>query len=147
MKPLLWPSRIRLPRPRTPLPAYMTLPSAAAVTGAPTAPSMSMPLVVELKHWMILPPPGQPQEISPASLARDAEVETGAAASPAAGPALPPLAGEVLTGEVVAVAPPAGMGVLPSRRRTWPMDNWVGSVMLFSCARRETSMPWLWAIL
>src|SRR5690606_258330 len=139
MKPLLWPRRIRLPRPRTPLPAYMTLPSAAATTGAPTAPSMSMPLVVALKPWMILPLLGQPQEITPASLARAAEVSTGAEPAEAAPSLL--AGGVVLTGDVEAVEPPDGIGVPPSRRRTWPMASWVGSLMLFSCARRETSMP------
>src|SRR3546814_363982 len=70
MKPLLCPSKIRLPNPRTPLPAYMTLPEAAACTGSPVAPAMSMPLVLELKPWIILPVAGHDQLISAASLAR-----------------------------------------------------------------------------
>src|SRR3546814_4273212 len=61
---------IRLPRPRTPLPLYMTLPSAAAVTGSPRAPPMSMPLVVLLKVCRTGPLDGQPQLISAASEAR-----------------------------------------------------------------------------
>src|SRR5690606_28598489 len=106
MKPLLWPSRIRLPRPRTPLPAYMTLPSAAAVTGAPTAPSMSMPLVVVVKPWMTLPLLGQAQAIRPASLARAEAFPAGLAAVVVSVPA----AGAVLTGEGVAAGLPAGIG-------------------------------------
>src|SRR5690554_5567408 len=70
MNPLPWPSKTRLPNPRTPLPAYMTLPDAAAVTESPTAPSISIPLVLELNPWMIFPEAGQPQESGLASEAR-----------------------------------------------------------------------------
>src|SRR3546814_16945108 len=48
----------------------MTLPSAAACTGSPAAPSISMPLVLALKLWMILPGAGQAQLTTAASLAR-----------------------------------------------------------------------------
>src|SRR5690606_41781341 len=74
MKPLEWPNSTRLPRPRTPLPAYITLPSAAATTGSPGAPSMSIPFVLALKPWMTLPLAGQPQLIRLASDARAAVV-------------------------------------------------------------------------
>src|SRR5690606_843259 len=100
------------PKPRTPLPAYMILPSAAATTGSPTLPSISIPLVEALKPWMILPLAGQPQAIRAASLARGADtgvsVFTGVAG---------------LTGEVCVPPLPAGrvltaaIEVLPSRRK------------------------------
>src|SRR5690606_11082921 len=61
---------MRLPKPRTPLPAYMTLPAAAATTGSPTLPSISMPLVLALKPWIILPLAGQSHDMRLASEAR-----------------------------------------------------------------------------
>src|SRR5690606_29464759 len=100
MKPLLCPSRIRLPRPRTPLPAYMTLPSLAATTGEPMAPSMLMTLLVLLKAWMFLPLAGQPQYTRLASLAGADDVSGAAAGSVDAGVVL---AGPHWTGVATAV--------------------------------------------
>src|SRR5690606_12417863 len=59
------------------LPLYMTLPSAAAETGSPSEPPISMPLVVLLKVWVTGPLDGQPQLIRLASEARGG-VGTGA---------------------------------------------------------------------
>src|SRR5690606_10357907 len=70
MNPFWWLMMIRLPRPRTPLPLYMTLPSAAAATGSPEAPPMSTPLVLLLNVCRIGPLEGQPQLIRLASEAR-----------------------------------------------------------------------------
>src|SRR5690606_39168193 len=61
---------IRLPRPRTPLPLYMTLPSAAATTGAPSEPPISIPLDAVVNVCVTGPLAGQPQLIKFASAAR-----------------------------------------------------------------------------
>src|SRR5690606_10496926 len=107
MKPLEWPNSTRLPRPRTPLPAYITLPSAAATTGSPGAPSMSIPFVLALKPWMTLPLAGQPQLIRLASDARAAVVGGGVVTGVAGA-----------TGAVATAAGCEGIGVEPSRRST-----------------------------
>src|SRR5690606_27452650 len=122
MKPSECPSSTRLPRPRTPLPAYITVPSAAATTGAPGVPSVSIPLVLLLKPWMILPFAGQPQLIRLASLARAAGAAGGGVTGVAAG---------VGDGAVATAGGCEGMGVPPSRRNTCPMRSWVGSLILF----------------
>src|SRR6185312_12466880 len=120
MKPLVWPSRIRLPRPRTPLPAYMTLPSAAASTGEPVAPSMSMPLVLLLKPWMILPVAGHAQETRAASLARAPDV---VAASSGAALSVPPLGALVLGAGAVVLGAGTGTGVATT---AGPLDDGAG---------------------
>ncbi|KAG0737138.1 hypothetical protein G6F24_018067 [Rhizopus arrhizus] len=72
---------IRLPRPRTPLPLYLTRPSAAAVIGSPSAPEMSMPLLLALKVCTIAPLAGHAQLMTLASAARgEGLTSTGAGA-------------------------------------------------------------------
>src|SRR5690606_27794426 len=108
MKPFECPRSTRLPRPRTPLLAYITLPSAAAITGSPGVPSMSMPLVLLLKPWIILPDAGHPQLTRFASAARAAVAGGGGVAGVTG-------AGG---GGVAATGGCEGMGVLSSRRNT-----------------------------
>src|SRR5690606_15020283 len=107
MKPFECPKSTRLPKPRTPLPAYITLPSAAAITGSPGAPSISMPFVLLLKPWMIWPDAGHPQLTRLASPARAAVAGGGGVAG---------VTGVAGVGVVAATGGCVGMGVLSSRR-------------------------------
>src|SRR5690606_7197975 len=151
MKPSLWPSRIRLPRPRTPLPAYMTLPSAAAWTGSPSAPSMSMPLVFALNPWMILPPDGQLHWIRAASLARGALAGTdGVTGVTGAGVDAGGAGGVSVPGAWVGAGVgdgPVATFALPPSLSTCPILNWLGSEMLLSLTSVLTSTPVLCEIL
>src|SRR5690606_5284457 len=108
----------------------MTLPAAAARTGSPSAPSMSIPLVLLLKLWMTLPGAGQPQLIRDASLAL--AVAVGCTGS----------TGVTGKGVAVAVLEPAGAGTLPFRRKTCPIRSWLGSVILLSREISATLMFW-----
>src|SRR3546814_20355561 len=115
MNPLPCLISIKLPRPRTPLPAYMTSPSAAASTGSPDFPAISMPFVLELKLWMILPSAGHAQAITPASLA----LGGGAVATGPTG--LGTGTGAVVTGA-------CGAGGLPLRPQRAPITMLRGAV-------------------
>src|SRR3546814_9754330 len=92
-----------------------------------------MPLVLALKLWMILPGAGQAQLTTAASLAR--AVAVGCTGS----------TGVTGIGVAVPVPEPAGAGTLLFKRKTCPMRNWLGSVMLLSREISATFMFWAWA--
>src|SRR5690606_11153955 len=103
---------IRLPKPRTPLPLYMTLPSAAATTGAPSEPEMSMPLVAVVKVCVTGPLAGQPHEIRLASSARLGMTTVLAGGVVAVAGGVVPVAGGV-AGVAGGVSPEPAGGVAP----------------------------------
>src|SRR5690606_32176695 len=141
MKPFWWLMMMRLPRPRTPLPLYMTLPSAAAATGSPSEPPMSMPLVLLLNACRMGPLAGPPQLMRLASEARGG---VGTVAGASAGGVVAAGGSGWSSGTGLGSAGAAGVAgvvgvadgvlapaALPDSFSTWPTDNWLASLMLF----------------
>src|SRR5690625_2416641 len=118
----------------------MTLPSAAAITGVPSSASISMPLVLLLKLWMIFPRNGQPQSIVSASAACAGLVTpTGVDVA-----TVDAFSGLSLVGDSVSADSPEASVVTFN---TWPTFSSPGSTMPFSFDSDATFISLLLAML